>query len=131
MAERQLSTLLKTMRPKINPGVYVYACLESSQAIPAGALGVFREREGITVILEKSEAEALKLEFAFECAWITLEVNSALEAVGLTAAFSTVLGRAGISCNVIAAYHHDHLFVPIQDASRTLEVLEALSLAGI
>jgi uncharacterized protein len=131
MAKLQLGTLLQTMRPKINPGVYVYACLEPNQVIPPQALGVFREREGITVILEKSQAEALKLEFTFECAWITLEVNSALEAVGLTAAFSTALSGAGISCNVIAAYHHDHVFVPVKDALKALTVLEQLSLSRV
>ncbi len=73
----------------------------------------------------------LGLEFTFVCAWITLKVNSALEAVGLTAAFSSALGDAGISCNVIAAYHHDHIFVPLQEAQKALEVLEHLALGGI
>jgi hypothetical protein len=61
------------------------------------------------------------------CAWITLTVYSSLEAVGLTAAVSKALTDANISCNVIAAYHHDHIFVPIQDAQHAMKVLENLS----
>jgi uncharacterized protein len=127
MTELNLEVLLRSLRPTLNAGVYVYACLESSQPVPKEAIATFQEREGTTVILEKLQAEALGLEFTFECAWITLEVNSALEAVGLTSAFSKALGDANISCNVIAAYHHDHLFVPIQDAQKALSVLEELS----
>jgi uncharacterized protein len=131
MPEHDLKTLLRTMRPTLNPGVYVYACLESNQLTPAQIIGTFREREGITAIIEKTQAERFGLEFTFESAWITLEVNSALQAVGLTAAFSKALSDADISCNVIAAYHHDHIFVPLQDARKALEVLERLALGGI
>jgi uncharacterized protein len=67
------------------------------------------------------------LPVAFTAAWITLNVHSDLAAVGLTAAFSGALGQAGISCNVVAGVHHDHLFVPIDQAQRAMEALHALS----
>ncbi len=54
MPERDLTTLLCTMRPTLNHGVYVYACLELDQMVPPQAIGSFREPEGITVILEKT-----------------------------------------------------------------------------
>jgi hypothetical protein len=60
-------------------------------------------------------------------AWITLTVHSSLEAVGLTAAFSRALTEAGISCNVVAAYYHDHIFVPTRDAGQAMQVLKNLS----
>ncbi|MNG35746.1 hypothetical protein D3C84_1225580 [compost metagenome] len=64
-------------------------------------------------------------------AWITLQVHSSLAAVGLTAAFASALGQANISCNVIAGYHHDHLFVAQADAERALAVLRQLAASPV
>ena len=54
-------------------------------------------------------------------------VPSALDAVGLTAAVATALTRVGIACNVIAGFHHDHLFVPVDSATRAMSALNALA----
>jgi hypothetical protein len=62
----------------------------------------------------------------FRAAWISLTVHSDLQAVGLTAAFSTALGQAGISCNVVAGAFHDHIFVPVAQTQQTMAVLRAL-----
>ena len=67
----------------------------------------------------------------FRAAWITLEVHSDLNAVGLTAAVSGALARAGISCNVVAAACHDHLFVPVEAAPAALACLESLHLGQV
>jgi hypothetical protein len=58
---------------------------------------------------------------------ITLTVQSSLEAVGLTAAFASVLAQGGISANVIAGFHHDHIFLPAADADRAMTLLRGLS----
>ena len=63
------------------------------------------------------------LPFYFVSAWITLEIDSTLDSIGLTSAFSKKLTKAGISCNVIAAYHHDHIFVPYLDKHKAMEIL--------
>jgi hypothetical protein len=63
----------------------------------------------------------------FRSAWITLRVRSALTAVGLTAAVAAALTRDGIPCNIIAGFHHDHLFVPVDQADRALAALAALA----
>ena len=89
-------------------------------------VGMFQEKEGITVILPREQADGLSLPYSLACAWITLTVHSSLEAVGLTAAISQALAEANISCNVVAAYYHDHLFIPIADADRAMEVQLAL-----
>lgn len=126
--ETSLTTLLRSMSPQLNAGEYVFCTLRDAQ-LPSGLeiVGSFREQEGLTVILERSQAEHAGFSFDYVAAWITLNVHSALEAVGLTAAFASALGKAGISCNVIAGYYHDHLFVGQADAERAMHVLRDLA----
>ncbi|MGE8066100.1 ACT domain-containing protein [Pseudomonas sp. NPDC089569] len=126
--ETSLATLLRSMSPQLNAGEYVF-CTLSDGHLPAGLdiVGSFREQEGLTVIVQRAHAEQAGLNFDYVAAWITLNVHSALEAVGLTAAFATALGKAGISCNVIAGFYHDHLFVGLADADRAMQVLRDLA----
>jgi hypothetical protein len=126
--ETDITTLLKTMRPKLNDGEYVFCTVPASQTIdPTNIIGSFKEAEGLTVILNKETADNLNLHYTYLSAWITLTVHSSLEAVGLTAAFSNALAKAGISCNVIAAYYHDHIFIAKDDSIKAMQVLEQLS----
>jgi hypothetical protein len=126
--ETSLNVLLRSMSPALNPGEYVFASVpEGSDLQSVQVIGSFREREGLTVIIERLEAESLGLACGYVMAWITLNVHSSLEAVGLTAAFATALGEAGISCNVIAGFYHDHLFVGKDDAQKAMTVLRELA----
>lgn len=124
--ETNLQALLRTMSPVLNDGSYVFSIVESD--IPSGVHPVVtvREKEGLTLVVEQSEADAAGLSYEYVAAWITLEVHSALEAVGLTAAISNALTDAGISCNVVAGYTHDHLFVPHDRAQDALAALRSL-----
>ncbi len=126
--ETSLSLLLRNLSARLNPGDYVFCSLPDHR-LPTGLvpLGSFREQEGLTVILERQDAQRLGLTFDYVAAWITLDVHSSLAAVGLTAAFSKALAEAGISCNVIAGYYHDHLFVARDDAERALAALHQLA----
>ncbi|VXC72825.1 Acetyltransferase [Burkholderia sp. 8Y] len=123
-AVSDLRTLLASMQPELQPGVYVFASLPGDAA-PGGAgiVATFREREGWTVVMEEGAAQAAGVTPLFRAAWITLTVHSDLNAVGLTAAFARALGEAGISCNVIAAAYHDHIFVPVQAAGPAMDAL--------
>lgn len=122
-----LEKLLRTMRPVLNAGVVVFSVLPPGHDVATvPAIGLFREAEGTTVILEEEKASGLGLAPLFRAAWITLTVHSDLHAVGLTAAVSRVLADAGISCNVIAAVHHDHLFVPAHAGEEALHLLRQL-----
>lgn len=126
--EKHLKSLLSSISPVLNKGTYVFCSLPDSSQAPAGDIVMlFKEAEGYTLILEKANADRLKLLYDFEAAWITLTVHSSLEATGLTAAFSKALSDANISCNVVAGYFHDHLFVPVRDAERALQVLRNFS----
>ncbi|MBX0292069.1 ACT domain-containing protein [Hymenobacter sp. HSC-4F20] len=129
--ETNLTQLLRTMKPELQPGTYVFCTVPSLAGLDlTEVIGTFREQEGLTVILPQAAADRLHLPYTFVAAWITLTVHSALEAVGLTAAFAQALARGGISCNVVAAYYHDHIFVAASDAANALHVLEELAESG-
>lgn len=121
-----LSELLRSLEPELRPGEYLYCSVEE---VPLGIDPVvtIAESEGVTLVLPREQAQQLGLPGIFPCAWITLKVPSSLDAVGLTAAVSTALTSDGISCNIIAGYHHDHLFVPIDRAHDAMAALAALS----
>lgn len=125
--ERDLQKLLSGMRPELNPGRYVFTTVEGG--VPSGVTPVVTvaEPEGLTVVARQEEADAAGMAYDYVAGWITLRVHSALEAVGLTAAVSQELADAGLSCNVVAGFHHDHLFVPAEDADRAVSVLEDLA----
>lgn len=122
--EKDLQTLLASMKPKLNDGDFVFCKMDDSDAINLNEIEMFfREEEAITVILRKEKAEKLNVECAILMSWITLSVHSSLEAVGLTAAFSKALSDQQISCNVVAAFYHDHIFVNKKDAEKAMQIL--------
>ncbi|MGF7038284.1 ACT domain-containing protein [Mucilaginibacter lappiensis] len=126
--ETSLNTLLKNMTPILNEGDYVYCTISDISSIDtANILGLFKEVEGITVILKKRIADQLNLSYSYIAAWITLTIHSSLAATGLTAAFATALAQENISCNVVAAYYHDHIFVAKKDADKAMQTLKNLS----
>lgn len=121
-----LNELIKNMEPVLNEGAYVFASLTNSNLVNiprAMTICEMKEKEGITVVVSKENAIQLGLPVDFIMSWITLNVHSSLEAVGLTAAFATVLGKNNISCNVIAGFYHDHIFVGKKDDAKAMKVL--------
>jgi hypothetical protein len=123
-----LSKLIKGMSPKLNEGDYVFSTVKDFSKIDRkDLLCEFKEEEGTSIVLERKKADELDLNYDFIASWFTLKVHSSLEAVGLTAAFSTELTKHNISCNVIAGYYHDHIFVDKKDAKKAMEVLSAQS----
>lgn len=126
--EKNLEVLLKTMKPKHNVGEFVFCTTDHLEQINRSHIIMsFQEEESVTIITKKEVADQLHLEYSFVASWITLTVHSALEAVGLTAAFSNALSKNGISCNVVAAYYHDHIFIDIKDTEKAMNVLNAFS----
>lgn len=126
-ARHELGHLLRTLHPVLAPAPVAF-CLLPPGADPrdAAPIATFREAEGLTVIVREEVARRHGWAIAFRAAWITLTVDSALESVGLTAAVATALAGAGISCNVVAAIHHDHLFVPYERGEAALAILSRL-----
>lgn len=121
-----LAVLLRDMQPALRGGEYVYCTLPRDDARDLAGLhplGTFLEDEGLTLILDRATADREGLSCSAPMRCITLTVHSALEAVGLTAAVSAALTRHGISANVVAAFYHDHIFVPAADADRAMVAL--------
>ena len=124
---KNLEKLLKSAKPKHNSGDYVFCTVRELSIINLDdVILFFKEDEGNTIIIKKELADNLKLEYSFIAAWITLTVHSSLEAVGLTAAFSSALANEGISCNTVAAFYHDHIFVDKKDVDKAMLVLSNL-----
>ena len=111
-----LAGMLAGMAPVLDPREWGFVVAESDP--PAEAFAIIREDEGATAIVAEEGG-------AF--ARITLTVHSALDGVGLTAAVSTALAAAGIACNVVAGFHHDHLFVPWERRDEALTILQRLA----
>ncbi len=113
--------MVRQMAPRRVSGTFVFRTIDGP--VPPEARASFIEDEGLSVILP-APAESPDA-----MAQITLDVHSALDGVGLTAAVSMALAEAGIPCNMVAAHHHDHAFVPVAQADAALNILRALSAA--
>jgi hypothetical protein len=126
--ERDLGVLLRELRPVLRDGRYVFVCVD---VVPddADPIVVVREDEGTTLVLRLDEARRLGLAWNERdvMAMIMLRVHSSLSAVGLTAAVAAALTTRSISCNVVAGFHHDHLFVPAERAGDAMAALSDLS----
>jgi len=126
--EKNLPQLLKSLQPQLHTGEFVFCTIGDLSSINSDAIIMtFKEQEGTTIILPKTTADELHLGYTFIASWITLTVHSSLDAVGLTAAFSTALANEGISCNVVAGFYHDHLFVAQKDATKAMAILNQFS----
>ena len=125
--ERDLARLCMEMDPILDTKTYVY-CHFADFALLDGLVPicVFREREGLTAIVEKGDADRLSLPCVFEARLITLAVHSSLEAVGFLAIVTAALAQENIPCNVISAYYHDHLLVPVARADEAMALLNTL-----
>lgn len=129
--ETNLNELLKNMKPHHKEGEYVFCTVKGASKINlADVVMTFKETEGTTLLLTKEHADELQLPYSLVFSWITLTVHSSLEAVGLTAAFSQALAKESVSCNVVAAFYHDHLFVPQADTNKAMQILNRLSATG-
>lgn len=128
--ETDLSALIAHMRPILDPDAYVFCSFNDRSIADLAGLAplcLFAEAEGVTAILPVVEADKLGLGHTGHFRRITLTVHSSLEAVGLTAAVSTALATAGIPANIVAAYFHDHVFVPASRAEEAVRLLQELA----
>ena len=122
--ETDLGVMLATLDVERRPGVFTFVAVrDPGPTLVASSHAMVVEGELTTLVVTVDDARAAGLEVVTEMAWLSLTVQSSLEAVGLTAAFATTLGNEGISCNVLAGFHHDHLLVPHHRADDAMAAL--------
>lgn len=126
VGETDPAAMLSKLDVERRPGRFAFVTGSWPDLADVAAARV-NELEGTTLVVDAARARDAGAEVATEFAWLTLVVHSSLEAVGLTATFSRALADAGIACNVLAGYHHDHLLVPVDRADAAVRVLRDLA----
>ena len=126
--ETDLGKLLQSMQPVLHTGIYVFATVDSAfDSTGLAPRMTFEESEGKTLIFLQETAVLHNIDHEFPSRLITLNIHSSLEAVGFIAAITTKLASIGMGVNPVAAFHHDHLFVPADRANDAMRTLEELS----
>ena len=125
--ETNLNALLQSMQPILYPGEYVFCSISDRNYSHLDPIGIFKENEGITLILERKKADTANLPYTSIFCMITLSIHSSLEAVGFLAAITNKLAEHNISVNPVSAYYHDHLFVPVSRAREAITLLKEFS----
>ena len=131
--ETDLNRLLASLSPRLIDGEFVFCAFPDSRYGDYAHLepvAAIVEPEGLTLVVPKSKADEQSLHYASVFRMITLGVQSSLDAVGLTAAFTGKLTEYGISSNVVAGFYHDHIFVPRDMAPKAIAALRELSGPG-
>ncbi len=124
--EIDLDLMLASLAVQRRPGVFAYIAVEvPTPGLLAAAHAIVKEGRLTTIVLPVAAAERSGQPTAAQFAWLTLTVQSSLDAVGLTAAVSAKLAAIGIPCNVLAGYHHDHLLVPVDRVDDAIAALTA------
>ena len=118
---------LNRLNPELHEGTYVFTSVPFDTDINGlSVVASVYEAEGQTLVLPEQQAMQRGFPIQFRCDWITLGVESALDSIGLTAAFARALADQSISCNVVAGTYHDHLFVPLDCTDAALKCLREL-----
>lgn len=125
--ETDLAAILRSLTVSRRDDVVTMVTLPQPVPLANGILAVITEAEGTTVVATITEAERRGWSVGFVGVWLTIDVHTSLEGVGLTAALSAELASAGIPCNVLAGYFHDHLLVPADRADEAVALIEALA----
>jgi hypothetical protein len=130
VGELDLDTLLAAMQPTLLEGEFVFCSVPGMGYRDLEALqplACYREAEGLSLLLPRPAADLHKLEYESVFRGITLAVHSSLDAVGFTAAVASKLAALDIPANVIAAFYHDHVFVPLEKAERAMACLATMA----
>lgn len=126
--EIDLDKLLKRMEPILHPEVYVFTTFKDGE-VPTelDPIMMLKESEGITLIVTLYAAQNAEIPCEFQCRMITLNIHSALDAVGFMAKITSRLAELNMGVNPVAGFYHDHLFVPTNRAGDAMIALREWS----
>ncbi len=131
MPESDLAKLLSTLCVHKRNGVWRFETIGADEASWAELVNLravrtiamlFQETEGLTVITAADQDTPQHNRWV----WLELSVYSDLQAVGFLARVSAALADADVPCNAVAAFHHDHIFVPEKKAQAAISAIEGL-----
>ena len=127
--EKDINILCNEISPHLYEGEFVFCTLDEKayHELELKPLSIFREAEGISIIIDRKAADELSIPYSHVWSLITCSVHSDLTALGFLAVITGKMAEAGISVNVVSAYYHDHLFVPVGKAGNALNLLKKLS----
>ena len=128
--ETNLAVLLRSMNPILQAHEYFFCNLDekvNENWLQLSPISMFREKEGLTLILNRDQADNANIPYTSTFKLITLSVHSSLDAVGFLDTITSKLAEKGISVNPISAYYHDYLFVPTSRAAEAMELLQTFS----
>lgn len=119
-----LSKLLQSLQPIEHNDLYVFCSVPIEKFVfDRRIVSTIQEKEGLSLIVTKGYADEYSIPYELTMKWITLQVHSSLEAIGMTDAISEAFTKAKIPCNVVAGFRHDHLFVPSELSTSAMHVL--------
>jgi len=124
-----INQLIKEMKPVLDNKEYFFCTILKGVPKELDPILIFKEKEGVTLILDRKSADLHSLPYSGIWSLITLSVHSDISAVGFLAFITEKLAKAGISVNVVSAYYHDHLFVPFEVKEKAMKILEGLSVS--
>jgi len=129
MPIKDLDQLMRSMKPELIKGEFIFCSVSDKQlaALKVKPLMAFKEKEGITLILHRKDAEVNSIKYEGVWVLITMTVHSDLAAVGFLARLTNALAKEGISVNAVSAFYHDHLFVPKEKSKEAMKILKGLS----
>ncbi len=124
--ETDLQSLLKQMQPVLDDEQMVFCSLPTDEAEKylTSCQGYYREQEGVSLILNKRQADLDNLTYGPVFRRISLMVHSSLEAVGFLSRITEILAAQGISVNVVSGFFHDHLYINVKEAENAVMILE-------
>ena len=127
--ESSLQEILQQLEPALSTETFVYVGVSSQSLLKVlgyDPVAFFKEKEGITLIVRKEDADNNFLSYKHELCQIVFHAPFHFDCVGLTAIVTSALAKAGISVIPQLTVYNRSLYVKKEDAHTALEILKVM-----